>query len=157
MKAKYNHLPLKAYEVYSKPDYVFSFKEYSFGIHAGHTAGQAKARVAIDREVDNPWRGLATRRVHGPEAELAIAKLNDRGKYWRDKAENVRLQAECDAFNAKYPVGTPVQVVGCCEASNWPDGMTKLRTPAWVSGPGCALVSVEGYSGGFYMEYIKPL
>jgi hypothetical protein len=153
MKAKFAHLPLKAYEVF------FYGKEY--GRYVGHTAAEARAKLARDLYECYDWRdiwpNLSSKRIEdSAHAARVLERHADQGKHWRDKSENVRLQAEADAFNEKYPVGTPVKVLSC-EASTWPDGTTTTRTPAWLSGPGSLLVSLEGYSGGFGMEYIQPL
>ncbi len=158
MKAKYNHLPLKAYEVYSKYGQGFLYHdEYSFGVVAGHTAGQARYQVALNRELDNPWKDLRSRRVHGPEAERAIEAFQDQGKYWKNTGAFARLQAQADAWNAAYPVGHPVLVRDCGEASTWPNGQTVTRTPAWVPSLSGVLVSLEGHCGGFGLEYLTPL
>ncbi|WP_345114471.1 hypothetical protein [Hymenobacter algoricola] len=108
-----------------------------------------------DRDI---WPHLRSRRLRDPEQEqLAIEAHEDQGKYWRDTRRYARLLAEAEAFNARYPVGTPVRVVGCCEADTWPDGLTTIRTPAWVPSETAVFVSVEGYAGGFYLRHIQPL
>ena len=161
MKAKYNHLPLKAYEVYeNEDDWRGLSKEYSYGVFAGHTAGQARAQAATDRMSGgstNPWPYLRSRRVMGLAAERAIEKHEDRGKYWRHTKAFARLQAEVEAFNKMWPVGTPVQVVNCCEASLWADGITVTRTPAWAPSETYAFVSVDGMPGGMDLARIIPL
>jgi len=161
MKAKYNHLPLKAYEVYeADTDWRGRSKEYSYGVLAGHTPGQARARAALDRisgGCANPWRNLRSRRVLGLAAERAIEKHEDAGKYWRHTKAFARLQAEAEAFNEMWPVGTPVQIVNCCECDLWPDGITVTRTPAWALSETYAFVSVEGMPGGMDLARVVPL
>lgn len=161
MKSKYSHLPLKAYEVYEKgDDWRCLSKEYSYGILVGHTAGQARAQVATDRMsggYTNPWPYLRTRRVLGLAAERAIEAHEDRGKYWRYTKAYARIQAEAEAFNRKWPVGTPVQILNCCESDLWPDGVTITRTPAWAPSETYAFVSVEGMPGGMNLACVFPL
>lgn len=128
------------------------------GVWAGYTQGQAQA--AFVREADgfpasSYWPYLSSSRAHGPEADLAIERYLDRGKYWRDTLAFARLLAKAKAFNAQYPVGTPVRIVGCGEADQWPEGMTVTRTPAWAI-QGSVLVSVEGQAGGMYLRYVHP-
>jgi hypothetical protein len=157
MKSKYDHLPLKAYEVYQHDTDWLGFRsEYSFGIHVGRTPGQARADVAADREIDNPWRGLRSRRVHGPVAERAIEDFEDARKYWRDTRAFARLQAAADEFNASWPVGTPVEML-CSNAPALPTGITFTRTPAWVPSLNGVLVSVDGFAGGFALKWVRPL
>ena len=161
MKARYSHRPLKAYEVYERADdWRGLTKEHSYGVLVGHTAGQARARAALDRISDgatNPWADLRSRRVLGLAAERAIEKHEDRGKYWRHTKAYARLKAEAAAFNAMWPVGTPVQIVNCCEVDLWPDGITVTRTPAWAPSETYAFVSVEGIPGGMDLARVVPL
>jgi len=145
--------PLKAYE-------VRFFGEFA-GIYVGRNHGQAKAAFTLDTDgyqAKDLWRNLSAKRLRDEEWELAaIEKHEDRGKYWRDTRQYARQVAAAEAFNARYPVGTPVQVIDCCEADTWPGGLTTTRTPAWAPSETCVLVSVEGYAGGFYLKNIKPL
>lgn len=156
MSRKYDHLPLKAYEVYERVDYGYKVQEFSYGIRAGRTPGQARARVATDfMEADNPWRGLRSRRVFGDLAERAIEREEDKGKYWRDTKAYARLQAACDAFNAAWPVGSPVECPPY--ANRFPAGLTFTRTPAWVPNETHILISVEGIDGGIALYSVVPL
>ena len=153
MKKRNTTAPLKAYRV--------GFYGESAGTYVGRTAGQAKAAAIRDYEGGGHerglWRTVRALRVRNPEKEaLEIEAFEDKGKYWRNTRAYARLQAEADAFNALWPVGTPVQVVECGEASQWPDGITVTRTPAWAV-QGSVLVSVEGQAGGMYLKYVMPL
>ncbi len=154
MNAKYKHLPLKAYQ-------IFFFGQFA-AVYVGHTAGEAKAAFARSSWTEGHyakdiWPNLGSKRLRDTEWELAaIEKYEDRGKYWRNTRAFARLQAVADAFNARYPVGAAVQVIDCCEAHQWPGGVTATRTPAWAV-QGAVLVSVEGQAGGMYIKNIKPL
>ncbi len=154
MKTKRDHLPLKAYQ-------IFFFGQFA-AVYVGRTSGQAKAAFARSSWAEgyynkDVWANLKSKRLRDAEWELeAIEKFEDRGKYWRHTRAFARLEAAAAAFNAKYPVGTSVQVVDCCEARQWPDGITTTRTPAWAV-QGSVLVSVEGQAGGMYLPKIKPL
>lgn len=160
MKSKFNHLPLKAYEVYeNEDDWRGLSKEYVYGVFVGHTAGQARAQVATDRMsggCTNPWPYLRSRRVHGEAADLAIERHEDRRKHWKDTRQFARLQAQADAFNAANPVGTPVRI-GCYVGTLAPIVDTVTRTPAWVTAGLQLLVSVEGYNGGYSLNQIEVL
>lgn len=154
-KTKFAHRPLKCYEVLMKEG-NFDFTAYSFGIFVGRTHSEATYQVARDRETDNPFCGLTARRYHGPDTQQLIEDYEDRNKYWRDTRAYARLQDQAAKFNALYPVGTPVRVVECWEARQWPDGLTKTRTPAWANEK-CLYVSVEGQAGGMYLKYVQPI
>ena len=60
-----------------------------------------------------------------------------------------------DAWNAAYPVGTPVYA--------WPGALTdqplrtRTRTPAWNLGSGHPVASVDGYAGGIALTHLQPL
>lgn len=145
--------PLKAYE-------IFLFGWYA-GIVVATTNAKARAQFALSDGRDgarNRWAGLRSCLLRNEEeAILAIEKHEDEGKYWRDTRAFARRQAECDTFNASWPVGTPVRVVNCCEADHWPEGVTFTRTPAWAVNENTAMVSLEGYAGGFYLKNVRPL
>lgn len=154
MKEKYQHLPMKAYQ-------IFFFGRFA-AVYVGHTAGEAKAAFARSAWTEgyfnkDIWPNIGSKRLRDAEWEMeAIEKFEDRGKYWRNTRAFARLEAMATAFNARYPVGTTVQVVDCCEADQWPGGITTTRTPAWAV-QGSVLVSVEGQAGGMYLPKIKPL
>ncbi|MBM9401600.1 hypothetical protein JUN65_08370 [Gluconacetobacter azotocaptans] len=62
-----------------------------------------------------------------------------------------RLTAE--AFNAKYPVGTPVRYFQTSGEPSYRD--SKTRTTAWTLGHGAAVVSIEGQAGGVAITHIQ--
>jgi len=160
-KKDYSHLPLKAYEVYeNEDDWRGLTKEHSYGVFAGHTAGQARAQVAVERMssgATNPWPYLRSRRVLGAAAELAIEKRADENKYWKATRRFARLSAAANEFNRLWPVGTIVEVPGTWVG--WGDGLAKVatRTPAWVTCGLALLVSVEGITGGVDLDRVVPL
>lgn len=121
------------------------------------TAGKAKAE--LQRDYGSPLRftAISAKLYRCPHATELIEAFEDVGKYWRDTRAFARTQAKADTFNANWPVGTPVQVVNCCEAEHWPEGITVTRTPAWAASEKTALVSLEGYAGGFYLKNVVPL
>jgi hypothetical protein len=87
-----------------------------------------------------------------------VEAAEDARRYWRDTHKFARLQAQADAFNAAYPVGTSVLVVNCDEATTvFTSQPTRTRSPAWVPNLEDVLVSVEGQAGGFGLAYIQPL
>ncbi|GAB2959182.1 hypothetical protein GCM10027048_28110 [Hymenobacter coalescens] len=145
--------PLKAYEVF--------FCGERYGTFVGRSAGQAKARLAADLyecyDNNQIWPYLKARLAGLKDAASAIEAHEDRGKYWKDTKAFARLQAEADAFNAKYPIGSEVRLVNCHEAYFWRGKTTKTRTPAWVPSLSGVLVSIEGEAGGFGLEYIQPV
>ncbi|MFJ9558378.1 hypothetical protein ACIRPH_31610 [Nocardiopsis sp. NPDC101807] len=59
-----------------------------------------------------------------------------------------------DAWNAAYPVGTPVLA--------WPGARdeeplrTRTRTPAWTTAAGYPMVSVDNYTGGILLTHVDP-
>ncbi len=69
---------------------------------------------------------------------------------------NPEVAAKVAAWNAQFPVGTPVRY--------WPMDRTgegiesQTRTPAWViHGGHSALVSVEGRTGGIILSHVEPV
>jgi hypothetical protein len=133
--------------------------EYA-GNEVATTAGKAKAaayREARSYDSGLEFTDLSVRLVRGEKGQMLIERHEDRGKYWRDTRSYARMQARVDEFNAKYPVGHPVRVVECGEADQWPDGLTTIRTPAWVASENTILVSVEGQAGGMYFKYVQPI
>lgn len=61
--------------------------------------------------------------------------------------------AKANAWNEKYPPGTPVDLTD----DHGKVHRTKTRSEAWCLGHGAAVVSVEGRSGGYDLERIKPV
>ena len=93
----------------------------------------------------------------------------------RLEADKRKGQQEADAFNARYPIGTPVVAypgirpehpVAVAHRKRVEDGRTfgttdpckrldtVTRTPAWILGHGDPVVSVEGYAGGICLTHI---
>ena len=93
----------------------------------------------------------------------------------RLEADKKKGQQEADAFNARYPIGTPVVAypgirpehpVAVAHRKRVEDGRTfgtndpckrldtVTRTPAWILGHGDPVVSVEGYAGGICLTHI---
>jgi hypothetical protein len=97
----------------------------------------------------------------------------------RREALKAAGQREADAWNAKYPVGTPVlaypgvrpedpAAVGYRQRvekgrlfrgeTDPTEGLeTVTRTPAWPLGDGTPVVSVEGYAGGIILTHIDVI
>lgn len=93
-----------------------------------------------------------------------------------DKAEG---QRKADAWNARYPIGTPVMAYPgirpddpiavayqkrVAEGRTFPSIKdpckrlkTTTRTPAWILGHGTPVVSVNGYPGGIHLEHIDVI
>lgn len=67
------------------------------------------------------------------------------------EAQAKKAQVKADAWNAKYPEGTPVIL------TKRPDGEkldTKTRSIAWVAS--CmAIVKVDGITGGYDLDCVK--
>lgn len=102
--------------------------------------------------------------------------MNARDKYQAklaaDKAEG---QRKADAWNARYPIGTPVMAypivrpedpIAVAHQKRVAEGRTfgssdpctrletVTRTPAWILGHGEPVVSVEGYAGGICLSHV---
>lgn len=82
---------------------------------------------------------------NGPRKHVSSPEKASKPWFWyRDAAA---------AWNAVYPVGTPVLA--------WPGTrdeeplVTRTRTPAWTLGHGAAAVSVEGRAGGIFLTHIQ--
>jgi hypothetical protein len=97
----------------------------------------------------------------------------------RREALKAEGQRKADAWNAKYPVGTPVMAypgvrpedevaVGYRQRvekgstfggeTDPTEGLkTFTRTPAWTLGHGEPVVSVEGYAGGIVLDHIDVI
>lgn len=68
------------------------------------------------------------------------------------KIDPNKLQAECDAFNAKYPVGTPVLL-----KKDFIDEpvQTVVRHPAYVLSGHSAVAFFDGVSGCYAIKCVK--
>lgn len=97
----------------------------------------------------------------------------------RREALKAKGQKLADAWNAKYPVGTPVMAypgvrpedeIAVAYRERVEKGRTfrgetdpterletVTRTPAWPLGDGTPCVSVKGYSGGIILEHIDVI
>jgi hypothetical protein len=94
------------------------------------------------------------------------------------KADKAEGQRKADAFNARYPIGTPVMAYPSIRPEHSvavahqkrvaegrtfgnPDPCTRLetvtRTPAWTLGHGEPVVSVEGYAGGICLSHVDVI
>lgn len=58
--------------------------------------------------------------------------------------------AECEAFNARYPVGTEVSV----RRDDGTVTRTVTRSRAWVLAWVCPVVMVEGIRGGYLLSRV---
>ncbi len=63
--------------------------------------------------------------------------------------------ADCDAFNAKYPVGTRVKYWSGVRGGK-PDGETTTRSTASLVSA-CACVWLEGVRGGIALTHIEVI
>lgn len=80
----------------------------------------------------------------------------------RREALKAKGQAVADAWNAKYPVGTPVLAYPGVRPEHPARDMcttlnTKTRSAAWPLGHGEPVVLVEGYSGGIVLEHVDVI
>ena len=89
------------------------------------------------------------------ETRVAVKRRREEhGGTCRPALAYVMAEREAAAWNARYPVGTPVVVtphIGC-----EPEELikTKTRSAAWVIS-GHASVMVEGKSGGYGLSFVK--
>jgi len=60
-----------------------------------------------------------------------------------------------EAWNAIYPPGTPVEVSPILLEP--PAYKTRTRSAAWIVGSGDALVSIEGKTGGYWLDALRVL
>jgi hypothetical protein len=67
-----------------------------------------------------------------------------------------QLEKQINAWNAKYPIGTPVMRYKLIEPLR-EGNETKTRSEAWIMGGHSAMVMVEGVSGGVRLESVKPI
>lgn len=68
----------------------------------------------------------------------------------REQAAIAKGQAQADEWNAKYPIGTVVDV----RRNEGPVTRTKTRSVAWILGHGAPVVLVDGISGGYGLDWI---
>lgn len=59
----------------------------------------------------------------------------------------------CDKWNAHRPIGTEVEVKMDDDSIR----RTKTRSEAWVMGGHTAMICVDGISGGYMLERVKPV
>lgn len=62
------------------------------------------------------------------------------------------LQAQVDAWNLAHTIGTPVVVT----RDNKSEVLTATRSAAWVLSGHTAVVMVNGISGGYLLERVRP-
>ena len=65
-----------------------------------------------------------------------------------------KLQATCDAFNAKYPVGTRVMLKKDFEPT---PVETRTRSEAQVLSGHTSVIWLEGVTGCYALDCVKPL
>lgn len=65
-------------------------------------------------------------------------------------------QRAADAWNAEYPVGTPVIRYKLIKPLREPE-LTKTREKAWLMGGHTAMVMVDGVAGGVVLESVAPV
>jgi hypothetical protein len=79
---------------------------------------------------------------------------------WERKQQELRRVSalECENWNLKYPVGTPVVLRrdSASSLSGTVDLETKTRTPAYVADSGHAVCFFEGVSGYYLLERATP-
>jgi hypothetical protein len=63
-----------------------------------------------------------------------------------------KLQATCDAWNAKYPIGTPV----ICKKDGVGDVETVTTSSAQVLSGHSAVIWMEGISGCYLLSCVRP-
>lgn len=63
------------------------------------------------------------------------------------------LAKEAEEWNRLYPSGTPVEVT----RDNGSILTTKTRSEAWVMGEHSCVVMVDGISGGYLLERVRPV
>jgi hypothetical protein len=69
----------------------------------------------------------------------------------RDRA---RWEKQIADWNARFPPGTPVEVT---IVRGQPPIVTKTNSKAWALGHGEGVVSIEGKSGGYGLDFVKPI
>lgn len=67
------------------------------------------------------------------------------------------VQKKVDEWNAKYPVGTTVDVYLCARPLEDLKGRFKTRSEAWAMGGHTAVVMIEGVFGAWELEAMKPI
>lgn len=71
----------------------------------------------------------------------------------RPHVNTAKLQAQCEAFNAKYPVGHPVTV----RRDNGEGLATVTRSKAEVLSGHSAVIWLEGISGCYLLDRVTPV
>lgn len=112
----------------------------------GHEPVQHLGRHIVCRRCTDPyifWGSRARRRIPAPMpwpcTSAAVLGL---------------VVTDADRWNARYPVGTPVDAY---PGARWDEPLrTHTRTPAWRLGHGDSVVSVDGYAGGIALTHIDP-
>jgi hypothetical protein len=69
----------------------------------------------------------------------------------RDRA---RWARQIEDWNARFPPGTTVEVT---VRRGGPVTQTKTRSEAWALGHGEGVVLVDGKSGGYCLDFVKPI
>ena len=62
-------------------------------------------------------------------------------------------QAKVDAWNTHRPIGTSVAV----KMDDDSTCLTKTRSEAWLMGGHTAMICVDGISGGYMLERVRPV
>lgn len=70
----------------------------------------------------------------------------------RERKSLKQLEAQVNDWNAKYPVGTEVDL----EDGFGKRPRTRTRTPAQVLSGHSAVVWLEGVSGCWHLDFVKP-
>ncbi|NLS03574.1 hypothetical protein HGP14_09410 [Rhizobium sp. P32RR-XVIII] len=70
-----------------------------------------------------------------------------------NRPNTAKLQAQCDAFNAKYPVGQKVTV----RRDNGEGKVTVTRSTAEVLSGHSAVIWLDGISGCYLLDRVTPL
>lgn len=71
------------------------------------------------------------------------------------KKEGFLAGMSAEAFNAKYPVGTPVRYFSLFDAPDFRESRT--RSPAWTVSGGNTVVSIDGTTGGVALDHLKVI
>ena len=91
--------------------------------------------------------------VSDPESATANAALQLKGEEKMKRPSKKQVEQSVENWNAMYPVGTSVNLTNDMGETE----ETKTRSEAWVLGGHTAVVLVEGRSGGYLLDRIKPI
>ncbi len=83
-----------------------------------------------------------------------LCDMCDKGYPVNSHQDQTKAYKDAQAWNEKYPVGTPVvyeEVIGLTEPLH-----TKTRSEAWPLGGHTAVAMIEGRSGGCSIKHMKP-